>query len=65
MKEGKASANIKGITLDKEDNTGDLGPLEKLMTLETVCFLVNQNAKAKQHVNVGIDAEEYYKIKNS
>ncbi len=32
---------------------------------ETVCLLVNQNAKAKQHVNVGIDAEEYYKIKNS
>ena len=23
------------ITLDKEDNTGDLVPLEKLMTLET------------------------------
>ena len=35
MKEGKAPANIKGITLDKEDNTGDLVPLEKLMTLET------------------------------
>ncbi len=27
MKEGKAPANIKGITLDKEDNTGDLVPL--------------------------------------
>lgn len=35
MKEGKAPANIKGITLDKEYNTGDLVPLEKLMTLET------------------------------
>ncbi len=35
MKEGKAPANIKGITLDKEDNTGDLVPLGKLMTLET------------------------------
>ena len=33
--------------------------------VETVCLLVNQNAKAKQHVNVGIDAEEYYRIKNS
>lgn len=33
--------------------------------IETVCLLVNQKAKAKQHVNVGIDAEEYYKIKNS
>jgi hypothetical protein len=27
MKEGKVPANIKGITLDKEDNTGDLVPL--------------------------------------
>ena len=33
--------------------------------VETVCLLVNQNAKAKQHVNVGIDAEDYYRIKNS
>ncbi|MCR5654108.1 MAG: 23S rRNA (uracil(1939)-C(5))-methyltransferase RlmD [Lachnospiraceae bacterium] len=33
--------------------------------VESVCLLVNQNAKAKQHVNVGIDAEEYYRIKNS
>ena len=39
MKEGKAPANIKGITLDKEDNTGDLVPLEKLMTLETVVLM--------------------------
>lgn len=44
MKEGKALENIKGITLDKEDNTGDLVPLEKLMTLETVCLLSNRKA---------------------
>lgn len=31
--------------------------------VETVCLLINQNAKAKHHVNVGIDAEDYYKIK--
>ena len=30
---------------------------------ETVCLLINQNAKAKHHVNVGTDAEDYYKIK--
>ena len=29
----------------------------------SVCLLINQNAKAKHHVNVGIDAEDYYKIK--
>ena len=38
---------------------------EVVMHVETVCLLVNQNAKAKQHVNVGIDAEEYYRIKKS
>ena len=31
--------------------------------IETVCLLINQNAKAKHHVNVGIDAEDYYKTK--
>ena len=31
--------------------------------VETVCLLINRNAQAKHHVNVGIDAEDYYKIK--
>lgn len=31
--------------------------------VETVCLLINQNASAKHHVNVGIDAEDYYRIK--
>ena len=31
--------------------------------VETVCLLINQNAQAKHHVNVGIDAEDYCKIK--
>lgn len=31
--------------------------------IETVCLLINQNASAKHHVNVGIDAEDYYRIK--
>ena len=31
--------------------------------VETVCLLINQNAQAKHHVNVGLDAEDYYKIK--
>ena len=30
--------------LDKEDNTGDLVPLEKLMTLETVCLLTKKDS---------------------
>ena len=57
MKEGKAPANIKGITLDKEDNTGDLVPLEKLMTLETVCLLSKLH-EVKHHVNVRLDMDE-------
>lgn len=57
MKEGKAPANIKGITLDKEDNTGDLVPLEKLMTLETVCLLSKLH-EAKHHVSVTLDMDE-------
>ena len=31
--------------------------------VETVVQLINQNANAKHHVEIGIDAEEYYKIK--
>ncbi|MCR5625821.1 MAG: 23S rRNA (uracil(1939)-C(5))-methyltransferase RlmD [Lachnospiraceae bacterium] len=33
--------------------------------VETVTLLINQNAKAKHHVRVGIDAEDYYRIKDS
>ena len=32
--------------------------------IETVCLLINQNSRAKSYVNVGIDADEYYRIKN-
>ena len=31
---------------------------------ETVVCMINQNSQAKHYVNVGIDAEEYYKIKD-
>ena len=33
--------------------------------VETGVHLINQNAKAKHHVNIGVDAEDYYKIKDS
>ena len=32
--------------------------------VETVVQLINQNARAKHHVNIGVDAEDYYRIKN-
>ena len=47
MKEGKSPENIRGITLDKEDNTGDLVPLEKLMTLETVVLMCASSQAGK------------------
>lgn len=31
--------------------------------VETVVQLINQNAKAKHHVNVCVGAEDYYRIK--
>jgi 23S rRNA (uracil1939-C5)-methyltransferase len=33
--------------------------------IETVVCMINQNSQAKHYVNVGIDAEEYYKIKEN
>ena len=33
--------------------------------VETVVQLINQNAKAKNLVNIGVDAEDYYRIKDS
>ena len=33
--------------------------------VETVALLINQNARAKHHIEIGIDAEEYYRIKDS
>ncbi len=33
--------------------------------VETVVLLNNQNVKPKDYVEIGIDAEEYYKIKDS
>ena len=49
--------------MDKEKSDEHMVSLEKLSTRETVCLLINQNAKAKQYVNVGLDVEEYQKAK--
>jgi hypothetical protein len=32
--------------------------------VESVCLFINQNIKARHHVNVGLDAEDYHRIKN-
>ena len=33
-------------------------------TVETVVLLSNKNAKSKNYVEIGVDAEDYYKIKD-
>ena len=40
-------------------------PLEKSTLLETVVCLSNKNAKPKDYVEIGVDAEDYYRIKDS
>jgi 23S rRNA (uracil1939-C5)-methyltransferase len=34
-------------------------------TIETVVLLSNNFSKAKDYVEIGIDAEDYFRIKNS
>jgi len=38
-------------------------PLEKSSTLETVVCLNKKNMQTKDYVEIGVDAEDYYKIK--
>ena len=33
--------------------------------VECVCLLSNKNAKQKEYVEIGVDADDYYKIKDS
>ena len=37
----------------------------KTKTRETVVCLSNKNAKPKDYVEIGVDAEDYYRIKDS
>ena len=37
--------------------------LLKRNDVETVALLINQNARAKHYIEIGIDAEDYYRIK--
>lgn len=34
-------------------------------TVETVCYLGKKNVKPKDYVEIGVNAEDYYRIKNS
>ena len=39
--------------------------LEQSSHVECVCLLSNKNAKRKEYVEIGVDADDYYKIKDS
>ncbi len=58
-------ARIGGISMENSTLSNVDLPLEKLSTHETVVLLNNKNVKPKDYVEIGIDAEEYYKIKDS
>ncbi len=47
---------VKACAVDEFPNT---------QHVETIALLINQNAKAKHHVQISIDAEDYYRIKDS
>ena len=36
-----------------------------MLYVETVVYLSNKNAKPKDYVEIGVDAEDYYRIKNA
>ena len=39
--------------------------LLKWTTIETVVCLINKNTRSKDYVEIGVDAEDYYRIKDS
>ena len=52
------------IHFHSTESTGDLVPLEKLMTLETCCLL-ERLRNAKDYVTFTLDMEDYYRIKDA
>lgn len=52
------------MSLSYEGSEGDQIRLLNETTVETIA-LIEQIIKAKDHVQAGIDAEEYYRIKDS
>lgn len=65
VREDEELARIGGISLENSTLSNVDLPLEKLPTHETVVLMNNKNAKPKDYVEIGIDAEEYYNIKDS
>lgn len=39
--------------------------LLKRNDVECVCLLINKNVKSKNYIEIGVDAEDYYRIKDS
>ena len=51
----KVDARVPGMIMHKHDSCH----------VETVVCLSNKNAKPKDYVEIGVDAEDYYRIKDS
>ena len=58
IKEGKAVAQIKGISLDKEKSDEHMVSKEKLSTLETVVLLPQLKQKPDDYINVTIELDD-------
>ena len=48
-----------------EGSEGDTIRLLKQNTVECVCLLDKNSSKPKDYVEIGVDAEDYYRIKDS
>ena len=51
---------------DMFPRTGTISDINQKVSchVETVVLLSNKNAKSKNYVEIGVDAEDYYKIKD-
>ena len=65
VREDEELARIGGISLENSTLSNVDLPLEKLPTHETVVCLSKNFSKPKDYIQIGIDAEDYYRIKDS
>jgi len=65
VRENEELARPGGISLENSILSSTDLPLEKFPTHETVVCLGKNFSKPKDYIQIGIDAEDYYRIKES
>ncbi len=65
VRDDEELARIGGISMENGSLSNVDLPLEKLPTHETVVCLSKNFSKPKDYIQIGIDAEDYYRIKES